>query len=208
MKPTIINDVSGIPTYGIRAYALFFSRHGNREEFAQNELDWIVGQSMKKKIFSLLLRSGWIIKKSKNTYICISPADVFRKILEFKVPQIVQKSEREYAFTGLSAVEIWSDYAYVQRGIEKSPYFIKVFKKDLQYWKDFFNKYKIPNYVNSGTTIGEFVILIPTDKINSTIKNDLKVETLKETTKIAKESSFYLYAYNYIKEKYNGRITA
>ncbi len=60
---TMINE---IPPYGLRAYALFFSKHGSREEFRQSELDWIVGQSMKKKIFALLLNSGWIRKISKN----------------------------------------------------------------------------------------------------------------------------------------------
>ena len=56
-----------IPAYGLRAYALFFTRHGVNESFKQNELDWIVRQSMKKKIFSLLLRAGWIKKQTDNT---------------------------------------------------------------------------------------------------------------------------------------------
>ena len=41
-----------IPQYGLRAYALFFTRHGTEEQFGQTDLDWIVGQSMKKKNFS------------------------------------------------------------------------------------------------------------------------------------------------------------
>jgi hypothetical protein len=201
---TKIIGISEIPPYGLRAYALFFSRHGIHEEFTQNELDWIVGQSMKKKIFSLLLNSGWIMKKSQNTYVCLSPQEIFKKILEFKVPQIIGKANRAYSFTNLSAIEIWSDYSYVQRGIENSPYFIKVLKKDLKYWKNLFNKNKVPNYVGEGSTIGEYVIFIPVDKIESTEKNNLQVEKLKETMKIAKENNIYLYAYNYIKDKYGG----
>ena len=108
-----------IPQYGLKAYALFFSKHKDKEEFKQSELDWIVGQSMKKKIFSLLLRAGWAKKQSDNTYICINPEIVIKSLLEFKVPQIIKEAERDYAFTNLSAVEIWSDYSYVQRGIEK-----------------------------------------------------------------------------------------
>jgi hypothetical protein len=196
-------EIKEIPAFGLRAYALFFSRHGISEKFTQNELEWIVGQSMKKKIFSLLLNSGWIIKKSKNEYVCVNPSEIFKKILEFKVPQIIREATKEYSFTGLSAVEIWSDYSYVQRGIEKSPYFIRVLKKDLKYWKEFFNKNKIPNYVKEGSTIGEYVILIPVDKISSTEKSGLYVDTLKETIKTAKANKIYLYAYNYIKEKYD-----
>lgn len=196
-----------IPYYGLRAYALFFSKHGLKEEFAQSELDWIVGQSMKKKIFSLLLNAGWIKKTSKSAYMCVSPENILNGLLDFKVQQIIKEAKKPYIFTGLSAVEIWSDYSYVQRGREKSPYYIKVLKKDIKYWKSFFNKNKIPNYIKVGSTIGEFIILIPVDKINAGEKDSIKVETLKETEKIAKANSFYVYPYNYMKEKY-GSITA
>ncbi|MEK6869261.1 MAG: hypothetical protein AABX74_03475, partial [Nanoarchaeota archaeon] len=92
--------------------------------------------------------------------------------------------------------------SYVQRGIEKSPYFIKVLKKDLKYWKEFFNKRNIPNYVNKGSTIGEYVILIPAERIDFVDKDKLKVEPLNMALAIAKENEMYLYAYNYMRDKY------
>ena len=95
-----------IPYYGLRAYALFFSRHGLQEEFIQSDLDWIVGQSMKKKIFSLLVNNGWIKKVSPNSYKCVNPEAILKGLLEFKVPQIIKESNRPYAFTGLSAILI------------------------------------------------------------------------------------------------------
>jgi hypothetical protein len=196
-----------IPNYGLRAYALFFSKHGLQEEFTQSDLDWIVGQSMKKKIFSLLLNNGWIKKASTGSYKCVNPEMIFRGLLEFKVPQIIKESRKPYAFTGLSAIEIWSDYSYIQRGREKSPYYIKILKKDLQYWKNFFHSYRVPNYVRSGSTIGEFVILEPVEKLNFVEKDGVKVDTLKETMKMSKSNSFYVYPYNYMKEKY-GKLTA
>lgn len=196
-----------IPYYGLRAYALFFSRHGLNEEFTQSDLDWIVGQSMKKKIFSLLVNNGWIVKATSKTYKCVNPEMIFRGLLEFKVPQIIKEADKPYAFTGLSAVEIWSDYSYVQRGREKSPYYIKILRKDLKYWKNFFNRYKVPNYVGVGSTIGEFVILMPVDKLNYAEKDEVRVDTLQETWKMVKANSFYAYPYNYMKEKY-GAITA
>ena len=196
-----------IPNYGLRAYALFFSKHGLQEEFTQSDLDWIVGQSMKKKIFSLLLNNGWIKKASTGSYKCINPEMILKGLLEFKVPQIIKESKKPYAFTGLSAVEIWSDYSYIQRGREKSPYYIKILKKDLRYWKNFFSNYRVPYYIRLGSTIGEFVILEPVEKLDFTDKDKIKVETLKETEKIAKANSFYAYPYNYMKEKY-GKLTA
>jgi len=201
-KAIQMHNTREIPSYGLRAYALFFLRHGANEEFSQNELDWIVGQSMKKKIFALLLKSGWIVKKSKNTYVCLNPQEIFKRMLDFKVPQIIKEAKKPYSFTGLSAIEIWSDYSYVQRGIERSPYFINVLRKDLKYWKGFFNEHKIPNYIRKGSTIGEYVILVPVDKIDAFEKNNLNVDNLKKTMKIAKENNIYLYAYNYMRRKY------
>ncbi len=191
-----------IPQYGLKAYAFFFFSHGTKESFKQSELDWIVSPSMKKKIFALLLKAGWIRKETRNSYKCISPEKAIKGLLQFKVPELIKESKRPYAFTNLSAVEIWSDFSYVQRGIEKSPYFIKVLKKDIKYWKMFFNQRNIPNYINKGSTIGEYVILIPIKKIKAVEKEGYKVEPLKQTLKIAKSNEMFAYAYKYMEEKY------
>src|SRR3990167_11440655 len=167
-----------IPQFALSAYALFYLKHGTREAFKQSDLDWIVSSSMKKKIFSSLLKAGWLKKEKRSTYKCIGPADIFRGLLEFKVPELIKKAEKPYTFTGLSAVEIWSDYSYVQRGMEKSPYFVKILKKDLKYWKEFFNNNSIPNYINEGSTIGEHIILMPVSRIRKDVKSGLNVEPL------------------------------
>jgi len=191
-----------IPQYGLKAYALLFSKYGTPGKFKQSELDWIVSVSMKKKIFSLLLRTGWIKKNPQGTYSCTNPAEAIRGLLEFRIPEIMKNAERKYAFTQLSAVEIWSDFSYVQRGIEKSPYFIKILQKDLKYWKEFFNHNKIPNYISSGGTIGEFVILVPVGSLVTEEKNGFKVDSLTETVKYAESNEVYAYASKYIKNKY------
>ncbi len=191
-----------IPSYGLKAYALLFSKHGAQGEFRQSELDWIVSASMKKKIFALLLRAGWIKKNPEGGYSCTSPPDAIRGLLEFRVPRIIKTAKRAYAFTQLSAVEIWSDFSYVQRGMEKSPYFIRVLRKDVGYWKDFFNSNRIPNYIGSGTTVGEFVILIPVGSVSFEEKAGFKVDSLKETMRYAKSNDVYAYASEYMKDRY------
>lgn len=148
------------------------------------------------------LKSGWIIKESRDSYKCIEPEKAVKGLLEFRIPQVIKEAKKPYAFINLSAIEIWSDYSYVQRGLEKSPYFINVLKKDLKYWKEFFNKRNIPNYVNEGSTIGEYVILIPVGKITAVDKDGFKVEPLKSALKIAKHNEMYSYAYNYMRNKY------
>lgn len=193
-----------IPQYGLKAYALLFSKHGIHEEFRQSELDWIVSISMKKKIFSLLLRSGWIKKRSSETYTCTNPSDAIKGLLKFRVPEIMENAKKEYAFTKLSAVEIWSDFSYIQRGMEKSPYFISVLRKDLRYWKKFFNNNEIPNYVESGTTIGEYIILVPVKVLSYDKKNGFNVDSLGETIQYAKSNDMYTYALEYIENKYGG----
>ena len=194
--------ISEIPQYCLRAYSLFFTKHSSREPFKQSALDWIVSQSMKKKIFSTLLRARWIEKASRGTYKCVEPEKAIMGLLDFKVPHVIKEASKPHAFTNLSAVEIWSDYSYIQRGIEKSPYFIKVLRKDLKYWKEFFNKRNIPNYIKEGSTIGEYVILIPVNVVKFVDKDGLKVEQLDETLKTAKSNEMYSYAYNYMREKY------
>lgn len=191
-----------IPQYGLKAYALLFSKHGAHGKFMQSELDWIVSISMKKKIFSLLMRGGWIKKNTDKTYSCINPTEAIRGLLEFRVPEMIKSAKKKYAFTQASAVEIWSDFSYVQRGLEKSPYFVKVLKSDLKYWKGFFNDNQISNYVNSGATIGEFVILIPVNTLSFEEKDGFKVDSLKQTAKYAKSNDIYTYASEYMKKKY------
>jgi hypothetical protein len=194
-----------IPQYGFKAYALLFSRHGTHNAFKQSELDWIVSPSMRKKIFSLLLRSGWITKHTDG-YVCTNPSDAIKGLLEFRVPNIMKSAEKQYAFTQLSAVEIWSDFSYVQRGIEKSPYFIRVWQKDLNYWRAFFNKHEIPNYEGSGGTIGEYVILIPGKQLSFDEKDGFKVDSLRETMKYARSNDVYAYASEYMTSKYGAVI--
>ncbi len=191
-----------IPPFCLRAYALFFLKHNIKEAFRQSELNWIVGQSMKKKIFSILLRSGWIKKESKELYKCRLPSEIFTGLFEFKLPSIIKAAAKPYAFTGSSAIEIWSDYVYMQRGIEKSPYYIKILRTDLRYWKKFFNKNQIPNYLNKGTTIGEYVVLFPVQKIVSEELNGVKVEPLKNVINMAKDNELWRYAYDYMRRKY------
>jgi hypothetical protein len=191
-----------LPQYGLKAYALLFAKHGTNRLFRQSELDWIVSSSMKKKIFSLLVRHGWINKHPTGEYSCTSPIDAIKGLMEFRVPKIMLDAKKSYAFTKNSAIELWSDYSYTLRGIEKSPYFIKVLKKDLKYWKEFFNKNDMPNYIESGATIGEYIILIPVNNLIVYEKDELKVDSLKETMKYARSNDIYEYASEYMKRKY------
>lgn len=191
-----------IPQYALKAYALLFSKHGVQGQFRQSELDWIVSSSMRKKIFAVLLRAGWIKKQSSGTYSCTDPSDAVRGLLEFRVPAMMKDAGKPYAFTRLSAVEIWSDFSYVQRSMEKSPYFIKVLRKDLKYWKAFFHAREIPNYVGFGATVGEYMILIPVARLSYQERGGFNVDSLRETMRYAESNDAYAYASEYLERKY------
>jgi len=75
-------------------------------------------------------------------------------------------------------------------------------KKDLKYWKEFFNSKEIPNYVGSGGTIGEYVVFVPVKKLVSKEKDGFSVDSLIKTTKYAASNDIFSYAANYMKKKY------
>ena len=193
--------ITEIPPAALRAYALFYGKY-RTAPFQQSALDWVVGTAMRKKIFATLLRAGWIQKSTRMRYTCRKPDTVIGGLLEFRVPTAIRQAERPYAFTGLSSIELWSDYCYIQRSRERSPYFMKIVRKDLPYWKRFFNERSIPYYMQRGSTIGEFVILIPVDHVVAEEKAGMQVEPLQHTMRMAKDNEMYAYAYHYMREKY------
>jgi len=199
---------SEIPYVGMRAYALLFTRFGAKRPFTQSELDFVFSSSMKKKIFSILLNAGWIAKRDRRNYLCNEPGKIILHLLDFKVPDMMKTSQKPYAFSGLSAIELWSDYSYTQRSLERSPYFIRVLRKDLAYWKGFFSARRVPVYVGKGTSIGEFAILLPVDKLQSVEKDGLSVEPLQAAMAEARQNEMHSYAYNYMRKKYGRSQTA
>jgi len=191
-----------IPYFGLRAYSLFFSKFGTARRFSQSQLDFIVSEPMKKKVFALLLNAGWIRKAGRGEYMCNRADEIFLHLLDFRVPSIMKAAEREYAFTGASAIEIWSDYSYLQRGRERSPYFIKVLQKDMAYWKAFFSMHRVPAYIGKGSTIGEFVVLSPCGRMKREEKGGLFVEPMGMAMREARKNEMHSYPYEYMRRKY------
>lgn len=195
-----------IPKYALRAYGLFYAKYGDNEEFSQDNLNWIVSSSMRKKIFSVLLNSGWIAKKSRRTYVCIDPKTIFNSLFSFKVPDILKTSKKEYCYSEMSAVEIWTDFSYIQRSWEHSPYFIKIKEEDSDYWKEFLSKEGIPFFIKEGTFIGEFMILEPQKKLRCSVHNGFPVENLDASVKFCQDNSLFEYPLAYLKQKFNLKI--
>ena len=195
-----------IPKFALRAYGLLYTKYETKEEFSQDSLNWIVSSPMKKKIFSVLLNSGWITKESRRKYKCIDPEKIFNLLFVFKVPDVLKKSAKEYCYSKMSAVEILTDYSYVQRSWEHSPYFIKIKEADFDYWKGFLSKKGVPFLINEGSFIGEFIILNPQKKLKYTTYKGFPVENIDKIVKFCQNNSLFEYPLAYLKRKFNLKI--
>lgn len=195
-----------IPKYALRAYGLLYTKYSTAQEFKQDSLNWIVSSSMRKKIFSVLLRAVWITKKSKRRYTCIDPQTIFNSLFSFKVPDILKKSDRDYCYSKMSAVEVWTDFSYIQRSWEHSPYFIKIKEEDLDYWKEFLAKEGIPFFIKEGSFIGEFIIFDPQKKLRFSIRNGFPVENLDSVVRFCQKNPLFEYPLAYLKQKFNLKI--
>jgi len=189
-----------IPAFAQRAYAIFYTQHGSSETFGQEELDWVVRESMRKKVFAVLLRAGWLEKVSRRGYRCVEPGRIFAGIAGFQVPEMMREAARPYAFTGMSAIELWSDFSYVQRSMKKSPYHLKVLRRDLPYWKEFFRSRSIPSFLRKGSTFGEHILLFPAKSIRSVERHGLRVEPYRSTLRMAERNRLFGYAAEYMRK--------
>jgi hypothetical protein len=145
---------------------------------------------MCKKVFHVLTREGWLRRVGRGKYRCVRPEEVFRRQFEFKVPGFLEAAKRPWCFTGASAVEIWTDFSQVQRSWEYSPYFIKVRRRDLLYWKEFFRKRGIGAFVEgAGSAIGEFVVLEPVERLDHVMHGGWPVDRLERVVKFCEHNS-------------------
>lgn len=163
---------------------------------------------MRKKVFHVLTKEGWLRRVSRGKYVCIRPEDVFRKQFEFKVPEILTTAKKPWCYARASAVEVWTDFSYVQRSWEYSPYFIKVLKKDTRYWEGLFSAYDINVFTReAGSAIGEFVVLDPVEKLDPVTYKGSPVDRLEDVVKFCEENlSTFEYPLAYLAKKHGVRV--
>lgn len=192
-----------MPEYALKCYGLLYTKYGT-EEFDQGSLSWFLSEPMRKKIFHVLTKEGWLRRVGRGRYACVRPEEVFRRQFEFKIPEIMMAAERSWCYTKASAVEIWTDFSYVQRSWEYSPYFIKVAKRDIHYWRRFFRANGIKVFVReAGSAIGEFVVLDPVEKLDCVTCAGSPVDSLEDVARFCEEnSSTFEYPLAYLARKH------
>ena len=192
-----------IPTFAQQAYAILYNRFGD-QPLESNYLDWFLSEGMVKKTLHILEKRHWIQRVRKGSYVCINPDQIFRSMVQFKVPKLLSEARRKYAYTRASAVEVWTDFSYMQRSWEHSPYFVKVLKEDEIFWTQHFRNHKINVFFGEAhPAIGEFVVLFPQEKLEYEVYEDMPVDKLNQVTRFCEKNiETFEYPLAYLKSKF------
>ena len=192
-----------VPTYAQEAYAILRSRFGS-DSFPADYLSWFVSRGMVKKTLHMLEHAGWIRRVEKGSYVCRNADEIFRSMVEFRVPRLLSEAGMKYAYTEASAVEVWTDYSYVQRSWEHSPYFVRVLRSDLERWVSYFRTHKVKVFTSRPElAMGEFVILKPADELAIVTHNGLPVDPLKLVVSYSEKNVHtFEYPLAYLKAKF------
>jgi hypothetical protein len=193
-----------VPTYAQEAYAILRSRFAG-DSFPADYLSWFVSKSMVKKTLHTLEHAGWIRRVERGSYACKNADEIFRSMVEFRVPGLLSEAGMRYAYAEASAVEVWTDYSYVQRSWEHSPYFVRVLRNDLARWISYFRKHKVKVFTSKPQlAMGEFVILKPEREFASVMHNGLPVDPLESAVSFSeKYVPTFEYPLAYLKAKFN-----
>ncbi len=159
-----------------------------------------------------LIKLDFMKRIKRGKYKIVKPKDFIKKIIEENLGKddILKYAKRKFAFSDSTAVKIWSDGYYwtdFTKGFK--PIHIKVLKKDLNYWNEFFKvndvEYVFDN-INK-TLFGLTYIVHPVEKFKIKLKDDISVVPLDETVKFCKKNEFlYRPALEYLDKKYKLQI--
>ena len=191
-----------------KMYGWLYNIYGNTT-FTIDDFKMTFPSPQPVKIIHDLIRLKYMKRVKRGKYQIIKPEDYVKRIVKenLDTEDILKESDKKYAFTNSTAVNIWTDGTYLT-GFTKGfkPIHIQILKKDTKHWNDFFKKNNA-EYVLEGenkTLFGLTYILHPKDSFNFEIKDDNFVVPLREIIKYC-QKNIYLYrpALEYIERKYN-----
>ncbi len=198
-----------VPTFAQEAYAVLYNRFAS-ESFQPGYLSWFVSRGMMKKTFHVLERAGWIRRVGRGEYVCVNTDDIFRSMVRFRVSDLLKSAEMRYAYAEASAVEVWTDFSYIQRSWEHSPYYVRVLRSDLDKWITFFRAHKVKVFVNRAEPcLGEFVILQPVERLSSEDHGGYAVEPLESVVRYCERNiDSFEYPLAYLKAKFKVKTSS
>jgi len=194
-----------------KMYGWLYNTFGNNT-FTIEDFKMTFPSSQPTKIIHDLIKLDFMKRVKRGKYKIMKPEDFVKRIVKENLEKddILKKSEKKYAYTNSTAVNIWTDGTYwtdFTRGFK--PIHIHILKKDIDYWNEFF-KQNDAEYVLEGenkTLFGLTYVLHPKEKFTFEIKEGNTVVPLKEIVQYC-QKNIYLYrpALEYLDKKYHLHI--
>ena len=191
-----------------KMYGWLYNTFGNNT-FTIDDFRMTFPSSQPTKIIHDLIKLDFMKRVKRGKYQIIKPEDFVKKIVKENLEKddVLHKSNKKYAFTNSTAVNIWTDGYYwtdFTKGFK--PIHIYILKRDIKYWVEFFKKHDV-EYVIEGenkTLFGLTYVLHPKEKFTFENKDGNAVVPIKEIVQYC-QKNIYLYrpALEYLDKKYH-----
>jgi hypothetical protein len=159
-----------------------------RKEFSVSDLSRLTGNNRSNRLLSELKMRGLIRRTGRGTYIIPTPIKKEdSRLKEWKrVRNVVLSSPLEKAWTGSTAVEVWTDSAYVTApNSYLRIYYLLVKETDLGRWKDYLRRHSV-SYAGK-KRVGSYVALEGTDNLRPVLINGEPVIPREDVVKLIRE---------------------
>lgn len=198
-----------VPPFAQRAYAILRARFAD-EALPAGYLGRFISEAMVKKTLHTLETAGWIRRVERGRYVCVAPDEVVRSMVAYRVPDVLEAAGMPYAYVEASAAEVWSDFTYVQRSFEHSPYYVAVRREDTEDWTSHLRDHRMTVMVDEvRPALGEFVVLRPRDAVEATDHDGVPVEPSDRVVRYCEEHlDAFEYPLAYMRAKYGVETTA
>ena len=158
-----------------------------RREFSVSDLARFTNNSNVRKLLSDMKMKGLIRRTGRGTYVIPSPIKrEDNRIREWKrVRNAVLKAPMEKAWTDSTAVEVWTDGAYVTApNSYLMVYHLLVRNEDMERWKLYLKRHGVSYKGNK--RVGSYVRLKGTSNLRAVIVNGEPVIPREEVVKLIK----------------------
>jgi len=191
-----------------KMYGWLYSSFENKS-FTIDDFRRIFPSPQPTKIIHDLIQMDFMKRVKRGRYKVVQPHEFVKKIVKENVEKknILNKSNKRYAFSNSTAVSIWTD-GYYRTDFTKGfkPIHVNILKDDINYWVKFFRE-NDAEYVVEGenkTLFGVTFILHPKATIEIEYKDGDPVLPLKSIVGFCQENVYvYRPALEYLDMKYH-----
>ena len=159
-----------------------------RREFSVSDIARITGNDRPRKLLSEMKMSGKIRRTGRGTYVIPRPIrKVDSRSMEWKrVRDVIFEAPFDKAWTDSTAVEVWTDGAYVTMpNSYLLVYDLLVKNTDVERWKEYLRRHSV-SYAGK-KRVGCYVTLKGTDEVCSVMINGEPVIPKEDLVKLIRE---------------------